>query len=321
MPASASSNGLVARPQKASNGPTRRIVDGWTSVASFALAKDGKIVAGENGGYRVACWDERGVLVWQVEVEESGKQSRYSYEAFVAFFGDVVLVLAKDDELVLLDAATGKRRGTVEIPKSTRSFALTPDQKTIVLRPSTETVVCEWPSMKRVARFDQYCNHDNIAISPDGRWLAVNGHEVHVFDSKKRVHVKTFEPPESPWSMCFTASGQHLVTGDDRNMLRVYDVANDFACVKEVGKNRKPTITALAASADGKWIASANELGTIVVHAAGTLDVVRELKGHDSTQPDTGAKTIAQLAFTAAGELVVSAAPKKQPAGLTIHAL
>jgi WD40 repeat protein len=174
--------------------------------------------------------------------------------------------------------------------------------------------------MKRLVHFAEYCNQDCIAISPDGKWLAVAGHEIHVFDLAKKKHVKTWEPAESPWDMCFTASSGHLVTGDDKNMLRLYDAENGFAEVKAVGKNRAPTLTAVAASQDGKWIATANDLGTVLVHQAGTLEIAKELKGHDPTQPDTGSRSIPSLAF-GDGVLVVGAAPKKQPAGLTLHTL
>jgi WD40 repeat protein len=150
----------------------------------------------------------------------------------------------------------------------------------------------------------------------------VAGHEIHVFDLAKKMHVKTWEPAESPSAMCFTASSGHLVTGDDKNMLRLYDAENGFAEVKAVGKNRAPNLSAVAASPDGKWIATANDLGTVVVHKAGTLEVAHELKGHDPTQPDTGARSISALAFgEGGGVLVVGAAPKKQPAGLTLHTL
>ena len=221
----------------------------------------------------------------------------------------------------MLDLATGKTKRKPKVPTGFRDFAFTPDKKTIVCRIGTETDLLSWPSMKPIAHFDQYCNQDCIAITPDGKWLAVAGHEIHVFDLAKKKHVKTWEPLESPWAMSFTASGGHLVTGDDKNMLRLYDVENGFVEVKAVGKNRAPTINAIAPSPAGRWIATANDLGTVVVHDAGTLEIVKELKGHDPTQPDTGSRSLPALAFADETTLVVGAAPKKQPAGLTIHTL
>ncbi len=312
---------VVVAAKKASTVPARRIVDGWSAVASLALAPGGRIVAGENGGFHVCSWDSAGTIAWQVELAKAGSGSKYEYEVFVSVCGDEVVALQKYGALHVLDLATGKKKRKPDASKGLRELAFTPDRKTIVCRVDTETDLLAWPSMKRVAHFDEYCNQDCIAISPNMKWLAVAGHEVHVYDLAKKKHVKTWEPAESPWSMCFTASSGHLVTGDDKNMLRVYDADNGFAEVKAVGKNRSPTLSAVAASPDGKWIATANDLGTVNVHKAGTLEIAHELKGHDPSQPDTGARSISAIAFDDQGVLVVGAAPKKQPAGLTLHTL
>jgi WD40 repeat protein len=254
---------------------------------------------------------------------KAGSSSRWNFEVeVVADAAGAVLALGKHDKkLFTFDVATGKERDRRELPSGTRTFAFTPDHERLIVRVETETHVVEYPSLREVARFDPYCNQNGIAISPDGKWLAVNGHEVHVFDLRALKHRKTFEPPESPWALAFTSNSAHLVTGDGKNMLRVYDEARDFALATEIGKNRSPTITALATSDDGRYIATANELGTIVVYNAGTLSVARELKGHDPSQPDTGARNIGQIAFVGTTSLVVSAAPKKEKAGLTIHDL
>jgi WD40 repeat protein len=310
---------VMARAQKP--GPARRVVDGWSAVASFAVAPGGKMIAGENGGFGVACWDASGAIVWQLDLAKAGRGSRYEYEAYVGVCNGEVVALQHYGALHVLDLASGKTKRKPDVPKGFRDFAFTPDGKTIVCRIDTETDLFSWPSMKRVVHFEEYCNQDCIAISPDMKWLVVAGHEIHVFDLGKKKHVKTWEPAESPWAMCFTASGGHLVTGDDKNMLRLYDADNGFAEVKAVGKNRAPTLTAIAASPNGKWIATANDLGTVLVHNAGTLEIAKELKGHDPTQPDTGSRSISSLAFADDQTLVVGAAPKKQPAGLTLHTL
>jgi WD40 repeat protein len=317
--------------KKKAGGPARRVVDrqgrsllaidGWSAVASLAIAPGGRLVAGQNGGYGVACWDASGTIAWQVKLAKAGTRSKYEYESRLAVCGNELAAFENYGALHVLDLATGKTKRKPAVPKNLRGIAFTPDGKTIVCRVHVETDLLAWPSMKKLVHFDQYCNGDSIAISPDGKWLAVNGHEIHVFDLAKKKHVKTWEPAEQPWSMCFTASSGHLVTGDSKNMLRLYDADNGFAEVKAVGKNRAPTLTAVATSPNGKWIATANDLGTVIVHKAGTLEVAHELKGHDPSQPDTGARSIAALAFADESTLVVGAAPKKQPAGLTLHTL
>jgi len=304
------------------SSPARRIVEGWSAVASFSIAEDGRIVAGEKGGYRVCCWDAAGALAWSVPLQKHGRSSRYSFEVIVVVAGDVVLALPSHGKrLLVLDLATGKVAREHAIGDDTRNLALAPDGVTLAMRTSTETTVFEYPSLRVVAPFTEYCNMNAMAVSPNGKWLAVCGYEVHVYDLPARKHIATFEPPESPTALVFPPSSAQLVTGDDKQMLRVYDAEHGFVRLAEAGKNRAPGITALAVSPDGRFIAAGNELGTVVLHDAGTLAPVRDFKGHDPSVPDTGSRELSQVAFTPRGELVVSAPPKKQPAGLSIHTI
>jgi WD40 repeat protein len=310
---------------KSKTKPERRIIAAWDGVSSFACGPKGWIVAGENGGYRLCAWDPSGRLAWEEKLASSGPDSRYQFETKVCIVGapshPTVLALMKyDAKLYAFDLETGKPRGEHAIAQA-RAFALTPDEETIVLRTGTDTTLCAWPSLDGIAKFGEYCNQNVIAISRDGRWLAVAGHEIHVYDLPARRHVKTWAPEQGPWDMIFSADGERLLTGDRKNMLSVYEAGLGWKLVKAVGRGRAPTITALAASPDGRFVAAALDTGTVVVHDTATLDVIAELKGHDPSQPDTGARTIAQVGFDAEGRLVVSAPPKKEPAGLTLHRL
>jgi len=300
--------------------PARRVLADWLGVSSIDVARDGGIVVGENGGYRAARFGADGALAWSVKLARAGGSSRYQYETFVVAAGDEVLALVDRSTIAVLDLASGKKVAE-HVVDGARNVALSKDRTRLVVRVETETTVLAYPSFDVLAKFDQYCNQDAIAISPNGKWFAVCGDEVHVYDAVKLRHRKTFEPPESPWAMSASASGDALFTGDDKNMLRLYDADHDFTKLAEIGKNRSPTLTAIAVSDDGKWIATANDLGTINVFHAGTLALAYELKGHDPSQPDTGARSISALAFLPSGELVVSAPPKKEPRGLTVHTL
>jgi WD40 repeat protein len=296
----------------------RRIAKDWSAVSSFAIAPDGRMIAGENGGTNVLCWAPDGSVAWTRSIGKKGNRSAWEYEVGVVLTGDVVLAQLKGTATIFaLDLATGEVEGKHEVPKGTRTFAFAPDGKTLVVRVETETMLLDYPSFEEIAKFEEYCNMNHIATSSDGKWLAVNGHEVHVYDLQKRKHVKTFEPPESPWDLVFTPSG-HLISGDDDSIVRIYHSGRDFALVKEIKppSARKPTITALAAN--DKLLAVGTEDGTIRLRELGDFEIVREIKGHDTSQPDTGAKDLPQMAFDGSG-LVVACGMKKEPAGLTIH--
>jgi hypothetical protein len=290
----------------------------WTAVSSMALAPDGRAFAGETGGYRACAWAPDGTLAWERSLKKIGKESRYNYELEVALVGDDLLAFATYGEVIwMLDPATGKTRHELTIPK-TRAFAVSPDRERLVLRTSTETTVLAYPTLEKLAFFDHYCNNNSIAISHDGRWLAVNGHEVHCFDLDKLKHVATIEPKDGPWQMMFLPDGR-LATGDDTGMVRFYDTKGKPLGTLDgaPGRSRKPSITALASSA--MHLAVGRNDGTVVLFdAKGTL--VKTFDKHDVTQPDTGSTSLGALAFSADGsQLWVSAGLKKQPVGLSVY--
>ena len=305
------------KPQVAASGD-RRVIAEWTSVASMAIAADGRAFAGENGGFRACGWTADGALAWHRELKPIGPHSRYNYELAVDLVGEDLVAHAKaGTELWLLDPATGETRHQLAIPVA-RAVAVSPDRERLVLRADTETTVLAYPTLEKLAAFDEYCNQNCIAISRDSRWLAVNGHEVHLYDLEKLAHVATFEPPESPWTTCFTPDGR-LITGDDAGRVRIYDATGkklgEFDGAPE--RKRKPTITAIAASAD--HIAVGRDDGTVALFDA-KRELVKTFDKHDVTVPDTGSFSLNAVAFSADGkQLWVSAGPKKAPVGLSVY--
>ena len=303
----------------------RRIVedasDPWIAVAKIHVVADGRAFAGESGGFRACAWDAAGTSAWRRTLCEHGTDSRYYEELGIQLVGDVLLAHGKYKTTIwMLDAATGTTRGELAIPKAS-AFTVSPDGTRLVLRTGTETTVLAFPTLDPVAVFPEYCNHATIAISRNGKWLAVNGGEVHVYDLAAAHHVRTFEPPETPWAMCFTPS-HRLVTGDNAACLRLYDPATGKQVAEAdaaAERSRKPTITAIAASAE--HVAAGREDGTVALFDA-KLKLVRLFKKHDTTQPGTAARSLGDVAFSADGtRLWVSAGAKQQPIGLTVYPL
>jgi hypothetical protein len=296
----------------------RREVPEWTAVSSMAIAADGRAFAGENGGFRACGWNPDGTLAWHRTLKEIGSQSRYNYELSVQLVGDDLVAHAKEGTtLWLLDPATGATRHELTIPQA-RTVAVSPDRERLVLRVDTETVVLAYPTLERLAKFDDYCNQNGIAISDDSRWLAVNGHEVHVYDLEKLARVATFEPPESPWATCFTPDGR-LLTGDDTGRARLYDTTGKKLLELDAApdRKRKPTITAVAASK--AHVAIGRDDGTVALFDH-DKQLVKTFDKHDVTQPDTGSFSLGAVAFSVDGtQLWVSAGPKKQPVGLSVY--
>lgn len=297
----------------------RRVADGFCGVASVASADDGRIVAGENGGYRVVCWDASGAVAWQVELAAAPRSSRYAHHVLVRVLGEIVVVAATNtDTFRVLNLATGAERARHPAPQDMRKMAFTLDGKRLVVRASTETHVFDSASLAHITTFQEYCNASVLALSPDGRWAAVCGGKLHLIDLEKLGCARSFELDETPWALSFDgASGAVLVC---RNTIRVHAL-HDFARLKEIGTKRSPITTAAAVSPDGSRIATINDRGTATIHASSTFDIEAELTGHDPSVPDTFTRHISEIAFTRAGDLLVSAPPRKEPPGVTIHRL
>lgn len=297
----------------------RRTAPGWSGVRSFSCADDGRIVAGENGGYRVVCWEASGSIGWQVELAAQPQTQRYMHHVCVRVHGASVVVAATStDTFRVLDLATGAELARHPAPSDVRNMAFTLDGRHLVVRASTETHVFDSTSFAHIALIDAYANASVLALSPDGRWAAVCSGNLHIIDLKDLVCARSFKLDESPWALSFDAASEALLVC--RNTIRVH-AARDFALLKEIGTKRNPITTAVAPSPDGRHIATINDRGTATLYAAGTFEIEDELKGHDPSVPDTASRHISEIAFTRAGDLVVSAPPKKELPGITIHHL
>jgi len=311
----------ATKPTSAKSGPQRRIVEGWTSVASMAIAPDGRAFAGENGGYGVCAWSAGGELLWQRSLAKIGKQSRYSYTALVTLAGDALLVLCYGaKKLFVLDAATGATRAEHAVPADTRAIALSPDGTKLVARIFVETTVFSYPALQPLTKFEQYANQSGIAISADGRLLAVNGHEIHVFDFVELRHLKTWEPENCDWGpseLCFNAEHQ-LLTAEEKGTVRVWDPREGTLLATYAGATVPGRKTAQAIAVHGDRIAIGRENGTVaVIDRSGAVQ--HTFTGFNVEVPDTGAEQLAAVAFARDGtQLWVSAAPKKQPSGLSV---
>jgi hypothetical protein len=293
------------------------VAPGFCGVRSVSSADDGRIVAGENGGYGVVCWDAAGTVAWKLVLADAPTSSRYSHHVCVRVLDDTVVVGATTmDTFRVLDLATGAERSRHPAPSDMRKMELTPDRSRLVVRAGTATHVFDSRSFARLALIEAYANSRVLALSSDGLWAAVCGGSLHVIDLQKLTVTRSVAVRDSPWAGTFANEAIVLC----RNVLRLYGL-RDLAVLKELGSARSPIITAAATSADGSRVALVNDRGTATIYAAGTFEVERELKGHDPSVPDTFSKDIAEIVFTPAGDLVVTAPLKKQPAGITIHRL
>jgi hypothetical protein len=305
-------------------GGQRRLVDRkdkWAAIQSLALADDGRIFAGESGRFGVAAWDANGKLLWQRVVRPSKKKAPdYMYSVHIALAGNDLLALCNGlGEIVVLDSKTGKEKRKVEF-EDARSLRVVGDR--VVLRASIETTVLSYPGWKKLAFLEEYANGDGIAVSSDGKWLAVHGHEWHVYDWKTLKHVRTVELNDDPSDVAFTPDGK-LVTVDDKSRIKLWDPKSGKQLAVIDGakeRGRKPGSNVVRTSA--RHIAIGREDGAVAVIDSKTKKTAHLFEKLLVAVPGTGATELCDIAFTKDGKtLWVSTGPKGSPIGLTAYTL
>jgi WD40 repeat protein len=119
--------------------------------------------------------------------------------------------------------------------------------------------------------------HSAVALSPDGRWMAVGGDRgtfgagvIGLWSAKTWSEVRSlpFEG-RNPHALAFSPNGRRLVAGHDDATVRVWDVAT--GALRELPGHRK-AVRDVAFSPDGRWIASASEDATIRIWDARTCE-------------------------------------------------
>lgn len=304
-------------------GGQRRLVDPkdkWEAVASIAIAEDGRIFAGENGRHGVAAWDAGGKLLWQRSIRPQPKKADYLLSVKVVLGGnDVVALCRHTSELVVLDARTGKEKRKLKLADP-RGLLIAGDR--LIVRTGITTTVLAFPSLEKLTELEEYVNGSGIAVSRDGKHLAVHGHEWHTYDLKTLRHVRTVDVGDDPYDVAFTPDGA-LITVDGSSRIKLWDPRTGKRVALIDGakeRNRKPAANAVDSSA--RHLAIARDDGTVAVIDSKTKKTIHLFEKHLVAIPGTGATELSGLAFTKDGKtLWVSAGPKGTPVGLTAYSL
>lgn len=307
------------KPKHTATTAVQRLVDAkakkkpiWEHAKSMALAEDGMMFAGQDDGLAVAGWNADGTLAWQRFLTDA-KPNLWT-GVFVQCVGRDLLALAKgQDRLLALDPKTGALRRSAKIPNSER-FLVAGDR--IYLLHGCEVRVLSYPALKSIATLEEYRNSLEIAVSPDGRWLASSSDEdCHVYDARSRKHVHTIDGDVS--AVAFTAdnllllgsrtSRVRIVDPKTKKRVAAFDAASDRA--------RKPAIQAFACTAE--HIAISRVDGTLVLVDARTRKLEQRFEKH-ATQDYFGPP----VAFSPDGTRVwVGACAKGSPRGLSGYAV
>lgn len=303
------------KPRRA--GPERRIApDGWGAVASMAVASDGAAFAGRSHGAAVCAWDPDGRIAWTTNLPVDSEWVSTSIQRI----DDGLLAYAGGTAAWLLDGATGATTRTLELPKFAQDIHVAPGGTRAIARVSTTHVVLDWPSLaSRAAPTQDVSGH--VAVSPDGRHYAMtNGIVAHVLELETARHLCAIPHPTYVGRVLWTPDGE-LVTASPDAHIRFYSLEGESRGELHAAPDSKRKTLHLSALAhDGRRLAAAREDGSVSVFDADRRLLATFPKHQQKL--GTRAHTIERLAFSADGaKLWVSAAPRNEPPGLTIHAL
>jgi WD40 repeat protein len=121
---------------------------------------------------------------------------------------------------------------------------------------------------------------DNIAVSPDGRYLALAaGQNIQVWRLPTHELVAILEGHKDlVWSVTFSLDGDTLFSGSADRSVRVWDVQNHS--LKRIFRAHNGWVWSLAISPDGALLASAGEDQAIYIWDARRGDLLEALPGH-----------------------------------------
>jgi WD40 repeat protein len=219
--------------------------------------------------------------------------------------------------LWLWDPDTGKPLYSARRHASAvRGLAFTPDSKA-VFTASAEGVHCwDVPSGKELPVPDRDHGLECVAVSPDGKFLAVGGASEDVrrkLGDRKRIRLWSLErkeelpapPVADRWtrvicSLAFSPDGKFLAGGDNIGVLTLWDVAAGVQIRETPDVPGSSRLRVIAFSPDGRLLAVADDCQTDVriLEAATAQEVVR-LKGHQAQ--------VNSVAFGVDGRTILSA--------------
>jgi WD40 repeat protein len=239
------------------------IASGSFHVADVAFSRDGKYLA-PSGGRRLKLWDAQTGLMTdfrQTPVEGSFE---------VAFSPDSRCIASATKDIKVWDIETGKVLLVIRGHSAlVTGLSYRQDGKRIASGDQKGTVkVWETPTGKELFSVRQSDSIDALSYSPDGRWIAVAGHEQGIVlrdgDTGKQLLRLAGNR-----CVAFSPDGRQIASAvtrpNDKEGIAIWDAAGNELIIIEGVED----ITSLAFSPDGEQLASVGYDALVQIWAVG----------------------------------------------------
>jgi RNA polymerase sigma factor (sigma-70 family) len=237
------------------------------TVRALAFSPDGKTLAtavdpGDKHG---------GLLYWDMSTRKIRAQTAEEAPAILLEFardGRFLSALDVDGKVRLYDdlgkeqmSRTFKMQG-----KLTRAVWAPPNKMVAVIRAGESDVLIIDVETGSVTRQLKVEHPRTLALSPDGRWLALGGEKnnrpiLRVEDAKTGKGILEFVGDKETIRAAFSPDGKWLATAADDQVIRLWDMASG----KELSsvKSAQATVVIIIFSGDGKRLVSSGGDGTV----------------------------------------------------------
>ena len=201
-------------------------------------------------------------------------------------------LVAGDDGVQLLDAATGRRIRRW----SGDGFALSPDGTRVVIYEGQESRVHGVETEEPMAMLPGFSGFADF--SPDGERVAFtdNRYGINVLDLSLETVLQLPRLGSSVSAVAFSPDGRLIVSGNTDKSVRLWDPAGGDAL--HTLRGHQDTVVAVAMDPRGERVASGGRDRTVRLWDASTGECLAVFLGHDAP--------VRRISFTSSGEEVVS---------------
>ncbi len=202
-----------------------------TRIRALALSRDGRrlVSAGDNGVFHV--WE---VATGQSVMQNPSASTVKIYSAALTRDGAQLLTGGNDSLVNVWDVTSQRLLHSLRYSDGwVNGVEFSPDDRWVVAAGTGSSEVKLWEARTGAALPSLVISSKSLfdlEFSPDGQWLAaatrVSG-EVLIWDVKSRqlAQTLTVAPPESFWSLAFSADGKQIATAGAGRVVRLWDWA------------------------------------------------------------------------------------------------